>query len=138
MKCVLYLLLSPPIFQDLHLVLLWMIVCSSDYKCIYCNPSSIKSNMHPSKNHIPFIIFHWKPTRPWLFKPFVLFMMSPCFILGPSKLSLLLKLDMLRVAAIWLTFELKTTHTIYVMFSNLSLPFILLITSSNQITRAMV
>ena len=137
MKSVLYLLLSPPIFQDLHLVLLWMIVCSSDYKCIYSKPSSIKSNMHPSKNHIPFIICHWKPTRPWLFKPFVLFMMSPCFILGPSKLSLLLKLDMFRVATIWLTLELKTTHTIYAMFSNLSLPFILLLTSSKQSTRAM-
>ena len=33
-----------------------MIVCDSDYKCIYSDPSSIKSNMHPSKNHIPFII----------------------------------------------------------------------------------
>ena len=107
MQCVLYLLSSPPIFQDLHLVLLWMTVSNSDYKCIYSNPSSIKSNMHPSKNQRPCIICHKKPTRPWFFKPFVLLMMSPCFILGPSKLSLLLKLEKLGVAAIWLTLEPK-------------------------------
>ena len=81
--------------------------CNSDYKCMYSNPSSIRSIMHPSKNHIPFIICHQKPTSPWLFKPFVPFMMSHSFILGPSKLSLLLKLDMSRVAAIGLTLELN-------------------------------